>query len=41
MLKHYALYPELEKGLAFMVSIHCNERAWKTLRPRGGEDKDE
>jgi DNA polymerase len=35
MLEHHALWPELEKSLGFMGSVHTNERAWKTLRPRG------
>jgi DNA polymerase len=35
MLEHHALWPELEKSLGFMGSVHTNEQAWKTLRPRG------
>lgn len=29
MLLSHALYPELEKGLSFLGSIHSDERAWK------------
>lgn len=41
MLKHHALYPNLPKGLDFLGSIYCNERSWKKMRPRGGEEKKE
>lgn len=41
MLKHHALYPNLPKGLDFLGSLYCNERAWKKMRPRGGEEKRE
>lgn len=37
MIKHHALYPGLPKGLDFLGSLYCNERAWKKMRPRGGE----
>jgi uracil-DNA glycosylase len=32
MLKHHALYPELQKGLGFLGSIYTNEPAWKLMR---------
>ena len=35
MLLHHSLYPEMEKGLAFLGSIYTNEVAWKLMRPRG------
>lgn len=35
MLFQHALYPELPKALGFLGSIHTDEVAWKTLRPRG------
>jgi DNA polymerase I-like protein with 3'-5' exonuclease and polymerase domains len=41
MLKFHALYPALPKGLDFLGSLYCNERAWKRFRPRGGEEKRE
>ncbi len=41
MLKHHALYPNLPKGLDFLGSLYCNERNWKKMRPRGGEEKKE
>jgi DNA polymerase I-like protein with 3'-5' exonuclease and polymerase domains len=37
MIRQHALYPEMPKTLAFLGSIHCNEIAWKLLRPRGEE----
>jgi uracil-DNA glycosylase len=39
MLKHHSIYPALPKGLDFLGSLYANERAWKKLRPRGGEEK--
>jgi hypothetical protein len=35
MLSHHALFPELEKSLAFQGSIYTQEPAWKLERPRG------
>lgn len=32
MLKHHALFPELQKGLGFMGSIYTEEPAWKLMR---------
>jgi uracil-DNA glycosylase len=40
MILHHSLYPSIPKGLDFLGSIYCNERAWKKYRPRGGEEKD-
>lgn len=39
MLKSHALFPELPKGLGFLGSIYCNERAWKLLGKYRTEDK--
>lgn len=41
MIKHHSLYPGLPKGLDFLGSLYCNERAWKRMRPRGGEEKND
>lgn len=35
MLQAHALQPEMEKGLGFLSSIHCDEPAYKLFRPRG------
>jgi hypothetical protein len=35
LLSHHALYPELQKSLAFQGSIYTQEPAWKLDRPRG------
>lgn len=35
MISHHALFPELEKSLAFQGSIYTKEPAWKLERPRG------
>lgn len=32
MLKHHALFPELQKGLGFLGSIYTDEPAWKLMR---------
>jgi DNA polymerase len=37
MLLHHALYPESEKGLAFLGSVYTDEAAWKMMRVRGKE----
>lgn len=34
MLMHHSLFPSLPKGLDFLGSVYCNERAWKRMRPR-------
>lgn len=39
MILHHSLYPSVPKGLDFLGSLYCNERAWKQYRPRGGEEK--
>lgn len=41
MIQHHALYPEMRKDLGFLGSIYTNESAWKLLRPRGEEDKED
>jgi uracil-DNA glycosylase len=39
MLLHHAQYPELQKGLGFLASIHTDESAWKLLRQRGEDEE--
>ncbi len=34
MLLHHSLFPEMQKGLAFLGSIYTNEASWKLLRKR-------
>jgi len=41
MLIQHSLFPSLPKGLDFLGSLYCNERAWKRMRPRKGEQKRE
>lgn len=41
MLKHHALYPELEKGLGFLGSIYTDEPAWKFMRSGGTLKKED
>lgn len=41
MLLHHALDPEMPKSLDFLGATYVNERAWKTLRPRGEHVKRE
>jgi len=41
MILHHAMFPSLPKGLDFLGSLYANERAWKKLRPRKGEQKKE
>jgi len=38
MIRHHALYPELEKGLGFMASIYTDEAPWKVLRDRNKDN---
>lgn len=38
MIRHHALYPELEKGLGFMGSIYTDEAPWKLLRARNKDN---
>jgi uracil-DNA glycosylase len=37
MLRHHALYPELQKGLGFLGSIYSSESSWKLLNRNKGE----
>lgn len=39
MLRHHAIYPELQKGLGFLGSIYSNEPAWKLMRKRPKEEE--
>ena len=41
MLLHHSLQPELPKGLGFLGSVYCSERAWKKLRTFEEEKPDE
>ena len=34
MLKHHAINPELEKGLAFLGSVYTDEPSWKFMRSK-------
>lgn len=38
MIRHHALYPELEKGLGFMASLYTDEQAWKVTRDRNRDN---
>jgi uracil-DNA glycosylase family 4 len=38
-LLHHALYPELEKSLAFMGNSYANQGAWKTMRSDAKTEK--
>lgn len=38
MIRHHALYPELEKGLGFMGTIYTDEAPWKLLRNRNKDN---
>lgn len=35
MLLQHSMYPEMQKGLGFLGSIHTDEPAWKLMRARG------
>lgn len=35
MLRHHAMYPEMQKSLGFMGSIYCDESAWKLMYKEG------
>lgn len=37
MLLQHSMFPSLPKGLDFLGSLYCNERAWKRMRPRKGD----
>lgn len=41
MLMHHSMFPEMNKGLAFLGSIYTNEVSWKTLRPKSMTTKRE
>lgn len=38
MIRHHALYPELEKSLGFMGTIYTDESPWKLIRNRAKEN---
>lgn len=38
MIRHHAMYPEMEKGLGFMASIYTDEAPWKMLRRRNKDN---
>lgn len=38
MIRHHAMYPEMEKGLGFMASIYTDEAPWKMLRNRNKDN---
>lgn len=38
MLLSHSIYPEMQKGLGFLGSIHTDEASWKLMRIRGHED---
>jgi uracil-DNA glycosylase len=38
MIRHHALYPEMEKGLGFLASIYTDEAPWKVLRDRNKDN---
>lgn len=38
MIRHHALYPEMEKGLGFMGTIYTDEAPWKLLRNRNKDN---
>jgi uracil-DNA glycosylase len=38
MILHHALYPEMQKSLAFLGSVYSNEAPWKLMRGRRRED---
>lgn len=41
MILHHAKYSELPKGLEALAAIYSNSPPWKTLRPRGTDEKRE
>jgi len=41
MIAHHSLQPEMEKGLGFLGSIYTNESAWKLMRSRPEELKED
>lgn len=38
MIRHHAMYPELEKGLGFMGTVYTDEAPWKLLRNRNKDN---
>ena len=41
LLMHHALFPEKPKSLGFMGSIYTDEPAWKLMRKKEGDKKDD
>lgn len=39
MLLHHSLYPEMQKGLAFLGSVYTNEASWKLMRHKTAEEQ--
>ena len=39
MLMHHAMYPEMQKSLAFLGSVYTDEPAWKLMRRRHREEE--
>lgn len=39
MLLQHSMYPEMQKGLGFLGSIHTDEPAWKLMRKRGDTEE--
>jgi uracil-DNA glycosylase len=38
MIRHHALYPEMQKGLGFMATLYTDEAPWKILRDRNKDN---
>lgn len=41
MLRHHALYPEMQKGLGFLGSLYSNEQSWKIMHRHNETKADE
>ena len=39
MLLHHSIFPEMQKSLGFMGSIHTNEASWKLMRHKKKEEE--
>jgi hypothetical protein len=39
MIKHHAMYPEMQKGLGFLGSLYTEEPAWKLMRTKDTQEK--
>jgi uracil-DNA glycosylase len=39
VLLHYAIHPEMRKGLGFLGSLYTNEPSWKLMRKRGKDEE--